>query len=110
MEQLSMFSLPLPAGAPPPGYGWESRDVTASSTTTAFEMGINARDTFLGQKRCVVCGSSANEWLQHCHIVPISEEKTVRIKSASMELLSERETVEETQKTTMGPKTGKEIC
>jgi len=40
------------------------------STTSAFNTGINQRDTFLGQRRCIICGFRS---LQHCHIIKDSE-------------------------------------
>ncbi|KAG2039680.1 hypothetical protein BDR03DRAFT_950837 [Suillus americanus] len=43
------------------------------STTTAFNTGIGRRDTFLGERRCVVCGHSSDAVLQHCHISRDSE-------------------------------------
>lgn len=67
MAPLSMFSLPLPQNGPPPGYGWEEYDISASSTTTAFNDSIDQRDTFLGQRRCIICGIDCA--LQHCHII-----------------------------------------
>ncbi|KIJ51665.1 hypothetical protein M422DRAFT_243986 [Sphaerobolus stellatus SS14] len=51
---LSIIPLPLPPNGPPSGYGWEERDISALSTTTAFNTGIDRRDTFLGQRRCIV--------------------------------------------------------
>ncbi|KXN91128.1 hypothetical protein AN958_02905 [Leucoagaricus sp. SymC.cos] len=56
MAPLSTIPLPLPANKPPPGYGWEERDISVLSTTTAFNTGIERRDTFLGQLRCIICG------------------------------------------------------
>ncbi|KIJ42175.1 hypothetical protein M422DRAFT_780118 [Sphaerobolus stellatus SS14] len=53
---LSVFALPLPPNGPPSGYGWEERDASALSTTTAFHSVIDRRDIFLGQHRCIVCG------------------------------------------------------
>ena len=47
------------------------RSVSAISTTEAFVTGINLRD----EERCVVCGYSLS--LEHAHIVPRVENKTV---------------------------------
>jgi hypothetical protein len=47
-----------------------------SSTTTTFETGVNERDTFFGQRRCVICGRQGLV-LQHCYIIPKAEEDTV---------------------------------
>ncbi|KIJ58947.1 hypothetical protein HYDPIDRAFT_118928 [Hydnomerulius pinastri MD-312] len=73
MVALSTFLLPLPASGPPDGYSWEERDMSVLSTTTAFNTGIDRRDTFLGQHRCVVCGQAGDAVLQHCHISKDSE-------------------------------------
>ncbi|CAA7260764.1 unnamed protein product [Cyclocybe aegerita] len=78
MPPLPPFSLPLPARDPPLGYGWEARDVSALSTTTAFDTGIDQRDVFLGRPRCIVCGMDVRTILQHCHIIPVSEDETWR--------------------------------
>ncbi|KAG1823355.1 uncharacterized protein BJ212DRAFT_1444544 [Suillus subaureus] len=73
MAPLSTFSLPLLPSGLPAGYGWEERDVSVLSTTTAFNTGVDRRDTFLGQRRCVVCGEAGGAVLQHCHISKDSE-------------------------------------
>ena len=39
----------------------------SSPLTTAFKKSVDKRDVFLGQRRCVVCGSAAH--LQRCRIV-----------------------------------------
>ncbi|KAI0260579.1 hypothetical protein BC834DRAFT_1012023 [Gloeopeniophorella convolvens] len=67
MSPLHAFPLPLPTGGPPTGYGWEQRSVSQSSTTTAFDAGIDRRDRFLGKNRCIICGMS-RRYLQRCHI------------------------------------------
>ncbi|KXN82722.1 hypothetical protein AN958_02060 [Leucoagaricus sp. SymC.cos] len=73
MAPLSTIPLPLPVNQPPPGYGWEERDMSVLSTTTAFDTGIEQRDTFLGQPRCIICGLAHSILLQHCHIIRDSE-------------------------------------
>jgi hypothetical protein len=78
MAPLTTFPLPFPPDAPPPGYGWEQGSMSAVSATTAFESGIDQRDIFLGEARCVVCGQIDSEVLQHCHIIRVSEPKIVR--------------------------------
>ncbi|KIJ40491.1 hypothetical protein M422DRAFT_256754 [Sphaerobolus stellatus SS14] len=70
---LSVFALPLSPNGPPSGYGWEERDASALSTTTAFHSVIDRRDIFLGQRRCIVCGMDQIVGLQHCHIIPQAE-------------------------------------
>lgn len=76
MPPLLTFCLPLLSGAPPTGYGWSESEVSALSTTTAFRTGIDRRDQFLGIRRCVVCGASSIEGLEHCHIIMVSEPQT----------------------------------
>ncbi|KIJ50474.1 hypothetical protein M422DRAFT_159636 [Sphaerobolus stellatus SS14] len=68
---LSVFSLPLPQNGPPIGYSWKKTNVSAFSTTTAFNTGIDRRDIFLGERRCIVCGAEEDmAGLDHCHIIP----------------------------------------
>jgi len=68
---MSAFPLPLTPNAPPLGYGWEERDISNISTTTAFKTGIDQRDIFLGESRCVVCGGTIA--LEYCHVIMDSE-------------------------------------
>ena len=72
---LPIFPLPLPPNGPPTAYGWEERDISLLSTTSAFNAGIDRRDVFLGRNRCVVCGNFSA--LQHCHIIRDSEPELV---------------------------------
>ncbi|EJD54075.1 hypothetical protein AURDEDRAFT_53357 [Auricularia subglabra TFB-10046 SS5] len=69
--QIKGPSLPLPVQGPPAGFDYD-RGLPAQSTqpsdTTAFDTGLNERDSFRGQQRCVVCGSGIS--LDHCHIIP----------------------------------------
>lgn len=76
MRALTEFPLPLETGAPPAGYAWSECAMSDSSTTTTFETGVNERDTFFGQRRCVICGRQGLV-LQHCYIIPETEEDTV---------------------------------
>jgi hypothetical protein len=69
MAPLSTFPLPLPLNQPPPGFGWEERDMSVSSSTTAINTAIDQRDTFLGKRRCIICGSATRLVLQYCHII-----------------------------------------
>jgi len=62
-------------GAPPAGYARSERVMSDVSTSTAFETGLDKRDTFLGVHRCVVCGRGP-ETLEHCHIIPQAEPLT----------------------------------
>ncbi|KAI0298289.1 hypothetical protein BC826DRAFT_122202 [Russula brevipes] len=80
MALLATFPLPLPPDAPPPGCGWEQGSMSTVSATTAFEEGIDQRDTFLGDARCIICGQSGSRILQHCHIIRVSEPEIVRYK------------------------------
>ncbi|KAG1861497.1 hypothetical protein DFJ58DRAFT_657424 [Suillus subalutaceus] len=68
------FPLPLPPSGLPIGYGWEERDMSVLSTTTAFNTRMDIRwDMFLGQLCSVVCGQASGAVLQHCHISRDSE-------------------------------------
>ncbi|KAG6820292.1 hypothetical protein H0H93_002730 [Arthromyces matolae] len=71
MPPLPTFPLPLTSGNPPSGYGWSDRDFSALSTTTAFQTGIDRRDVFFGEPRCIVCGYPKT--LKYCHIIRQSE-------------------------------------
>ena len=46
-----------------------------SSTTTAFQKGIDEIDIFLGAIRCLICGLDYQT--EHCHIIRQAELKTV---------------------------------
>ncbi|KAK7045999.1 hypothetical protein VNI00_006994 [Paramarasmius palmivorus] len=74
MPPLTLFTLPLPSEGPPQGYGWENQSASESSSTTAFFTGLDDRDQFLGQPRCVVCGEDEVAALEHCHIIHQSEQ------------------------------------
>ncbi|KAK7037329.1 hypothetical protein VNI00_011320 [Paramarasmius palmivorus] len=52
MPPLPTFELPLPSNGLPHGYGWDRRDFSEKSTTTAFNTGLHQRDQFLGERRC----------------------------------------------------------
>ncbi|PPQ71584.1 hypothetical protein CVT26_010552 [Gymnopilus dilepis] len=73
MAPLPQFPLPLSSDGPPIGFGWEGREMSALSTTTAFDTGIDQRDIFLGKRRCIVCGAGRRVVLQHCYIIIDSE-------------------------------------
>ncbi|TDL25673.1 hypothetical protein BD410DRAFT_813414 [Rickenella mellea] len=79
MAPLVMFPLPLPA-VPPPGYGWAEREFSDLSTSTAFNAGIDERDTFLGKRACIVCGINSRPTLHRCHIIPEIEQDTCNPK------------------------------
>jgi len=70
---LPEFPLPLSPNGPPVGYGWEERDMSVLSTTTACDTGIDQRDIFLGTRRCIICGVKSRSVLQHCHVIRQSE-------------------------------------
>lgn len=67
MPELTLFEPPL--SSIPDGYDWEERSVSQLSTTTTFRAGLDQRDTFLGVARCVVCGFSDSDVLEHCYII-----------------------------------------
>jgi hypothetical protein len=48
------------------------------SDTAAFDMGLDNRDVFLGQRRCVICGINDSDCLKHCHIAGHSDVAMVR--------------------------------
>ena len=77
MAPLSTLVLPLPPHAPPSGYGWSDRPLSTLSTTTAFHTGLDQRDQFLGECRCVICGNYGSGILEHCHVIMDSEPHTV---------------------------------
>ena len=77
MAPLHTFGLPLPQSAPPTGYGWSDRALSALSTTTAFHAELDQRDRFLGRCRCIICGVSIARILEHCHVIMDSEPHTV---------------------------------
>jgi hypothetical protein len=66
MPPLPVFALPLPPNGPPLEYGWVDRDMSTISSSTAFITGLERRDRFRGENRCVVCGV---EDFQRCHII-----------------------------------------
>ena len=79
MQRLTSFPLPLESGAPPAGYAWSERALSKSSTTTAFNTGIDERDKFLGQSRCVICGrqEGRTQVFEHSYVIPKPEGFTV---------------------------------
>lgn len=74
MPSLFLFDLPLPA-YPPSEYNLNDCEVSALSRESAFDTGIDQRDVFGGESRCVICGDP--DRLEHCHIIPRSETITV---------------------------------
>jgi hypothetical protein len=75
-----LTALPLVSGAPPNGYGWPDCDeVSSKSGTTVFQTGIDQRDRFLGEQRCIICGKGGplSIGLKQSHIIPYSEEHFV---------------------------------
>ncbi|KAI0055198.1 hypothetical protein BV25DRAFT_1815961 [Artomyces pyxidatus] len=54
---LPTFSLPLHGGVPP-SYEYDDRPISVISTRTAFEAGVDRRDRFFYENRCVVCGKA----------------------------------------------------
>ncbi|EJD07263.1 uncharacterized protein FOMMEDRAFT_164286 [Fomitiporia mediterranea MF3/22] len=71
MVQLVSF---FPLQTVPIGFGWEDRNMSVLSTTTAFRTGIDKRDTFLGKRRCIVCGRIETDILDHCYIIGEEED------------------------------------
>ena len=78
-----MALLVLPLSSRPPGYGLSDRAMSAVSTTTAFQTGLDQRDRFLGWSCCVICGESSIGTSEHCHIIMDSEPHTVSRNSMS---------------------------
>lgn len=76
MAPLLTFRLPLPQSAPPTGYDCSDRALSASSTTTAFNTGLDERDQFFGIPRCIVCGISIP--VDRCRIILDSERNNWR--------------------------------
>jgi hypothetical protein len=84
MPPLPVIALPLPPHGPPPGYGWADRDMSTTSSSTAFRRGLEDRDRFLGEVRCVVCGV---ETFQRCHVIMQSEVDVVSGKGPCVSFL-----------------------
>jgi hypothetical protein len=76
--QLDLFPLPYTASQPPEGLYRDVDKASIYSGTTAFNSRIDARDVFLGRRRCVVCGYAIQSVLQHCHIVGREDVGAVR--------------------------------
>jgi len=82
---IALPSLPLPLPNQPPdanayrseGYDdSEDGDRVETALTNAFETGIDRRDTFLGLRRCIICGMCSDVVLRRCHIVGEGEQQT----------------------------------
>ncbi|KAG6889212.1 hypothetical protein C0995_002672 [Termitomyces sp. Mi166 len=76
---LPDFHPPHPPNRPPPGYADEdisdwNYEVSDTSGTMAFKTGIDERDTFLGERRCIICGARR---LKRCHIIRQSEHQNM---------------------------------
>lgn len=76
MQPLSAFTLPLDPRAPPSGYTYPEHALSDFSTTTAFNAGLDERDIFLGECRCIICGDQGRV-VQYCHIIPETESHMV---------------------------------
>ncbi|KAF8513092.1 hypothetical protein BU17DRAFT_53478 [Hysterangium stoloniferum] len=72
MPVLYHYSLPLPKKLPSE-LEYDERSLSQLSTSTAFKTGIDQRDLWDGQQRCVICGVNV---IKHCHIIPCSESQT----------------------------------
>jgi hypothetical protein len=79
---LSLFPLPLQPFNPPAGYGWEERDSSTPSATTTFDTGLDQRDTFLGRRRCIICGEDIA--VNRCHIIMESQPDVVSQKASEL--------------------------
>ncbi|KAF8960878.1 hypothetical protein BDZ97DRAFT_1831237 [Flammula alnicola] len=66
---------PLPQNGPPSGFGFSERPLSELSASTAFNTGINRRDTRGGYRRCVVCGIKVA--LDYAHIIPQAEREVL---------------------------------
>ncbi|KAF8800391.1 hypothetical protein BYT27DRAFT_7175388 [Phlegmacium glaucopus] len=70
---MDAFPLPLPSKFPPEGFAYPDRAISEISTETAFKTGVKQRDTFNGQRCCVVCGVRPTSI---CYIIPQHEDET----------------------------------
>ncbi|KAI0285236.1 hypothetical protein BC826DRAFT_1052473 [Russula brevipes] len=80
--QLDLYPLPYTAPQPPEGLYRDVDKVSIYSGTTTFNSRIDARDVFLGRRRCVICGyaipSDVGPWqlLKHLGWAPEHIKKT----------------------------------
>lgn len=70
IREYGAFPLPLSFNRPPAGLGWDEW-VSALSATSACNSEVNRRDTLLGQRCCMVCGSDVHigSALQNCYVI-----------------------------------------
>ena len=73
MPALQNIPLPFPLNGPPPGFAYDQRSISELSTTTALHDGVNERDSWNGERKCVVCGKGE---VRFCQILPESESYT----------------------------------
>jgi hypothetical protein len=77
LMQLNLYPLPYTTLQPPQELVHDIQTVSGRSDTTAFDMGLDNRDMFLGRCRCVICGFGLPVALKHCHIVDRSDVEMV---------------------------------
>ncbi len=51
-----------------------------ASATVAFKTGVDRRDVFLGERRCIVCGRTSKTILKHCYVNPQAQQDWVSHK------------------------------
>ena len=78
MSQLNLYPLPYTASEPPQELVQSGETVSRCSNTAVFNTNVKNRDVFLGEPRCVVCGTSGSYALDHCRIVGRSDVAMVR--------------------------------
>ncbi len=106
-SQLNLYPLPYTASQPPSSLRHGVQTESGHSDTAAFDTGLDNRDIFLGERRCVVCGYQ--DIVDHCHIIRSSDNYVVRpsaIEFACMTIYSFLIffLVEVSQEVGMGPK------
>ena len=69
MSQLTLYPLPHMSPLPPPEFFQDVKTLSGQSDTVAFNTGLDNRDVFLGERRCVICGDPNQGTLRYCHIV-----------------------------------------
>ena len=71
-------------------FEYSEHTISSISGTEAFETGIRTRDNHF----CVVCGYDLQPSLNYCHIIPKSEDETVRYELLFHRIRTDHGTVE----------------
>ncbi|KAI0295526.1 hypothetical protein BC826DRAFT_281071 [Russula brevipes] len=69
---LPLYPLPYTTRLPPDELYFD-----VETSRVAFRSGIDARDVFLGHRRCVVCGTTTS--LNRCHIIRRTDAESWRL-------------------------------